>query len=118
MRVIHGIWAHGALCLWAEDQALPPHGPEPAEPRAARPSRAPGPHPFTCQAAELADLLAGLPGAAGEAARKAVDDELTLQLPSAAGGPRPSATGHRGGGRRVRRPVVPGAGWRRCAARA
>ena len=87
MRVIHGIWAHGALCLWAEDQALPPHGPEPAEPRAARPSRAPGPHPFTCQAAELADLLAGLPGAAGEAARKAVDDELTLQLPSAAGGP-------------------------------
>ena len=24
MRVIHGIWAHGALCLWAEDPDLPP----------------------------------------------------------------------------------------------
>ena len=23
MRVIHGIWAHGALCLWAEDPDLP-----------------------------------------------------------------------------------------------
>ena len=85
MRVIHGIWAHEALFLWAEDPALP-QAPAPA-PRAGRPSRAPGPHPFACQAAELADLLAGLPGPAGEAARKAVDDELTLQLPSAAGGP-------------------------------
>jgi SNF2 family DNA or RNA helicase len=85
MRVIHGIWAHGALCLWAEDPALP-QAAEPA-PREGRPSRAPGRHPFACQAAELADLLAGLPGSAGEAARKAVDDELTLQLPSAADGP-------------------------------
>ena len=24
MRVIHGVWAHGALCLWAEDPDLPP----------------------------------------------------------------------------------------------
>ena len=24
MRVIHGIWAHGGLCLWAEDPDLPP----------------------------------------------------------------------------------------------
>src|SRR5436309_1600952 len=24
MQVIHGIWAHGALCLWAEDPELPP----------------------------------------------------------------------------------------------
>ena len=23
MRVIHGIWAHGGLCLWAEDPDLP-----------------------------------------------------------------------------------------------
>jgi SNF2 family DNA or RNA helicase len=85
MRVIHGIWAHGALCLWAEDPALP-QAAEPA-PRGGRPSRAPGRHPYACQAAELADVLAGLPGPAGEAARKAVDDELTLQLPSSADGP-------------------------------
>jgi hypothetical protein len=87
MRVIHGLWVHEALCLWAEDPALPPRGPEPAASLPGRPSRAPQPHPFACQAAELADLLAGLPGPAREAARKAVDDELTLQLPSAADGP-------------------------------
>ncbi len=76
MRVIHGIWARGALCLWAEDPDLP------AAPRDQAPS--PALHPFACQAGELADVLAALPGPAGEAARKAVDAELTLQLPSAA----------------------------------
>jgi superfamily II DNA or RNA helicase len=82
MRVIHGIWAHGALCLWAEDPDLPP------VPWAApHDVHLPRPHPFACQAAELADTLAGRPGAAGDAARKAVHDELTLQLPSAGGGP-------------------------------
>jgi SNF2 family DNA or RNA helicase len=84
MRVLHGVWARESLCLWAEDPsrpAAPPGGaPEPA------------PHPFACQAGELADLLALLPGPAGEAARKAVDDELTLQLPSAAAPPRPLAS--------------------------
>ena len=87
MRVIHGVWAHGALCLWAEDPDLPPLA-------AAGPSgvHLPRPHPFACQAAELADMLAGSPPgsastAAGDAARKAVHDELTLQLPSAGGGP-------------------------------
>ena len=52
--------------------------------------RLPRPHPFACQAAELADLLAAWPGprdAVGDAARKAVHDELTLQLPSLGGGP-------------------------------
>nr|MDQ2815675.1 hypothetical protein [Actinomycetota bacterium] len=81
MRVIHGIWAHGMLCLWAEDSRLPPAaGSGPGRPG---PPRAIQPHPFACPASELADLLAGLdwPGAA--AARKAVDAELTLQLPSA-----------------------------------
>lgn len=69
MRVVHEVWAHGALCLWAEDPGLP----------AALPGRSPepAPHPFACQAAELADTLAALPGPAGEAARKAVNDELT-----------------------------------------
>ena len=88
MRVIHGIWAHGALCLWAEDPDLPP-----AASPAAGDVRLPRPHPFACQAAELSDLLAGRPGtqdpgqAVGDAARKAVHDELTLQLPSLGGGP-------------------------------
>jgi SNF2 family DNA or RNA helicase len=87
MRVIHGIWAHGGLCLWAEDPDLPRSvSPDPG----LRGSSAPRPHPYACQSAELADLLAGLPGPAAEATRKAVDDELTLQLPSAGTGPLPS----------------------------
>src|ERR1700722_13819288 len=79
MRVIHGVWARDALYLWAGAPSRP----------AAPPARAasPAPHPFACQAAELADLLAALPGRAGEAARKAVDGELTLQLPSAGSAP-------------------------------
>src|SRR5215472_14088150 len=85
MRVIHGIWANDALCLWAEDPRLPQVA-EPT-PGAGRPSRAPVPHPFAVQAAELADLLAALPAPAGGAARKAVDDELTMHLPSAGDGP-------------------------------
>jgi hypothetical protein len=79
MRVIHGVWARGTLCLWGEDPGLP------AVPRGRLSS--PAPHPFACQAAELADVLAVLPGPGGEAARKAVNDELILQLPSAAGAP-------------------------------
>ena len=85
MRVIHGIWANDALCLWAEDPRLPQLAAGP--PGAGRPSRAPVPHPFAAQAGELADLLAALPGSAGAAARKAVDDELILHLPSAGDGP-------------------------------
>jgi len=80
--VIHGIWAQGTLCVWAEDPELP---------RACGPgsggSRLFRSHPFACQPAELADLLAGLAGAAADAVRKAVGDELTLQLPSAGNGP-------------------------------
>jgi len=68
MRVIHGIWAHGSLCLWAEDPRLP------AVPRSqgTHGSPFPAPHPFASQAGELADLLAAFPGPAGEAARKAL----------------------------------------------
>src|SRR5579862_5781833 len=76
MRVIHGIWARDALCLWAEDpgpRALARPGPSAAGPPA---------HPFACPAAALADLLAALPDPAGEAAGKAARDELTLLLPS------------------------------------
>ncbi len=111
MRVIHGIWAHGALCLWAEDPDLPP-----VSGSAAHDVRLPRPHPFACQAAELADMLAGRVGALGDAARKAVHDELTLQLPSAGGGPlaspeliRPEPLEPTGPARRGR---VSLAGWR------
>ena len=110
MRVIHGIWAHGALCLWAEDPDLPPvsgSGPHDV--------RLPRPHPFACQAAELADMLAGGPGpadAVGDAARKAVHDELTLQLPSPAADrwPRRNSCGPKPWSRPVR-PGAAGCRW-------
>ena len=74
-------------------------------------------------------MLAGSPPgsagtAAGDAARKAVHDELTLQLPSAGGGPlaspelvRPEAPGHRSPGLRAPRwlrfrPGAAGCRWR------
>jgi len=47
MLVIHGIWARGALCLWAEDARLPARVPESADggpagtPWPARPGRRP-----------------------------------------------------------------------------
>ena len=83
MLVVHGVWAYGAVWLWAEDPALPAHAPA----RTGRPSRAPRPHPFAVGAAELADALAELPDPAGGLVRKAVDDELTLQLPTVGDGP-------------------------------
>jgi SNF2-related domain/SNF2 Helicase protein/Helicase conserved C-terminal domain len=81
MLVIHGLWAYGGLQVWAEDAARPPQAP----PRAGRPSRAPRPHPFAVAPGELADALAG--AGAGDLAAKAVDDELTLRLPSVTDGP-------------------------------
>jgi SNF2 family DNA or RNA helicase len=83
MLVVHGIWAYGAVQLWAEDPALPAHAP----PRAGRPSRAPRRHPFAVGAAELADALVALRTPAADQARKAVDDELTLRLPTIGDGP-------------------------------
>jgi superfamily II DNA or RNA helicase len=110
MLVIHGVWAHGALCLWAED----PERPATAE------SAPPGvrllrPHPFACPAAELADLVAGWPGApdaVADAARKAVHDELTLPLPTAAGGPLASPELVRPAGNELRRGRISLASWR------
>jgi SNF2 family DNA or RNA helicase len=83
MLVIHGIWAYGALQVWAEDSAQPAQAP----PRSGRPSRAPRPHPFAASPDATADALADAVPAAGDLARKAVDDELTLRLPSVADGP-------------------------------
>ena len=81
MLVIHGIWAYGGLQVWAEDSARPALAP----PRAGRPSRAPRPHPFAVAPDELADALAA--SGAGDLAARAVDDELTLRLPSVTDGP-------------------------------
>ena len=86
MRVIHGVWAHGALCLWAEDPDLPPVPDTELAGRAPSDVHLPRPHPFARQAAELADMPRG-PAGARDAVRKAVHDELTLQLPTAGGGP-------------------------------
>ncbi len=58
--------------------------------RGGRPS-APRPHPFAVAPGELADApLAG--AGAGDLAAKAVDDELTLRLPSVTDGPGPLAS--------------------------
>src|SRR5215472_4221177 len=81
--VVHGIWAYGVLSLWAEDS----DGPATAQPRAGRPSRAPRAHPFAGGLDGLADAVAELAGLAADLARKAIEDELTLWLPSTAGGP-------------------------------
>jgi SNF2 family DNA or RNA helicase len=86
MLVVHGIWVYGALWLWAEDPALPARAPA----RVGRPSRAPRPHPFAASAAELADALAQLPEPVPDLAVKAVDDELTLRLPTVGDEPHPS----------------------------
>src|SRR5271165_6581114 len=83
MLVVHGIWTYGALQVWAEDSALPAQAP----PRSGRPSRAPRPHPFAASPDAIADALAEAATAAGDLARKAVDDEFTLRLPSVADGP-------------------------------
>src|SRR5215469_11519459 len=83
MMVIHGLWAYGAEYLWAEDSTLPATAP----PRPGRPSRAPRPHPFAQSASGLARALAELPEPAAGLAGQAVDDELTLWLPSDAAGP-------------------------------
>jgi len=83
MLVIHGIWAYGALSLWAEDSA----GPAQARPRAGRSSRAPRPHPFAGTLEALADAVAELAGPSADLARKAIEDELTLRLPGTPDGP-------------------------------
>ncbi len=84
MLVIHGIWARNALCLWAEDSALPAVPPAPA---GGRPSRAARPHPFAADPDVLADALGVLGDGLRDLASKATADELTLWLPSAGAGP-------------------------------
>jgi SNF2 family DNA or RNA helicase len=79
MLVVHGVWTYGALHVWAESGELPHEAP----PRAGRPSRAPRSHPFALPAGLVTDALPDI-------ARKAVDDELTLRLPTVGDAPYPS----------------------------
>ncbi len=83
MLAIHGVWAYGALFLWAEDA----DGPVTAQPRPGRPSRAPRPHPFAAAAENIAAAVAEYAGPVADLVLKAVDDELTLWLPATADGP-------------------------------
>jgi SNF2 family DNA or RNA helicase len=113
MLVIHGLWVHDGLQVWAEDTTLPAQAP----PRTGRPSKAPRPHPFAAPPGEVADTLAGALAAtgSGDLARKAVDDELTLWLPSTSDGPLASPDIIRAGSEQApavpaRRPVL--AAWR------
>jgi hypothetical protein len=69
MRVLHGIWEYGGLCLWAEDSSMP---------RIQGPGEEPAPHPFAMPAAELADLLEPVT----DLARKADGDQAVLLLPT------------------------------------
>jgi SNF2 family DNA or RNA helicase len=82
--VIHGMWARGALCLWAEDSALPASLDAPA---GGRPSRAPRPHPFAADPGVLGDALGLLGEGPRDLASKAAADELSRWLPSAGPGP-------------------------------
>jgi SNF2 family DNA or RNA helicase len=117
MLIIHGIWARDVLSLWAEDPAREPAttGPKqlqqagradqaasadqaarvdqahPAERTTGR-SRAGTlrPHPFAADSSDLAELLTELAEPAPDLARKAVESELTLWLPSRRSGPQSS----------------------------
>ena len=84
MLVIHGIWAREALCLWAEDSALPASLDAPA---GGRPSRAPRPHPFAADPGVLGEALGLLGEGPRDLASQAAADELSVWLPSAGPGP-------------------------------
>jgi SNF2 family DNA or RNA helicase len=58
--------------------------------RVGRPSRAPRPHPFAASPDDVAEVIAGLAGPAGELAAMAAEDDLTLWLPGTALGPQAS----------------------------
>ncbi len=73
MLVAHATWHGGALCLWAEDPALP---------ETTRVRTAPRPHPFAAADLESTSYAGRTAGA--------IRVELTLLLPGSASGPFPS----------------------------
>ena len=83
MLAIHGVWAHGALYLWAEESG-PSAGMRPAEGKPAGAARV---HPYGCAPGLLTDVLAEFGDSVADLARKAADSELTLWLPSGPAGP-------------------------------
>ena len=86
MLAIHGIWADGALLLWAEDATR--SVPVPATAR-VKPAEARS-HPGAGDPAALAAALAGLAGAAAALAWWGPEGELALWLPGTAACPQPS----------------------------
>ena len=85
MLAIHGIWADGALLLWAEDATRP--APVPV----GRPGQAEArPHLGAASPAALAAALAGLPGEAAELAWSGAEGELVLWLPGTTASPQAS----------------------------
>ncbi len=87
MLAIHGIWADGALSLWAEDADRLATASGGVRPGVGRGGRTPRLHPFAAPVGLLADVLAGSGDVAADLARKAADSELTLWLPGTAGSP-------------------------------
>jgi SNF2 family DNA or RNA helicase len=86
LLVVHGVWvagesAPGRLALWAEDPGLPLTTSSRARRR---------PHPFAVPATALSAALHGSSDEIREALAKAIDTELTLQLPGTTKGPLPS----------------------------
>ena len=86
MLAIHGIWADGALLLWAEyaTRSVPVPATARVKPAEARS------HPGAASPAALAAALAGLPGEAAELAWSGTEGELALWLPGTAACPQPS----------------------------
>ena len=82
MLVIHGIWVHRALRVWAEDSGQPAAAGS-SRLRTVAPLR---PHPFAAAAGAVADVLAERPELT-DLVRKATEDELTLWLPSTSARP-------------------------------
>jgi hypothetical protein len=83
MLAIHGIWAYGALRLWAEDSGKSAQVPS----GQGRAGHVPRTHPFAAEPGLLADVLAEFGEPASDLVRKAADDELTLWLPGKSAGP-------------------------------
>src|SRR5258708_23314510 len=88
MLAIHGIWAHGALYLWAEYLWAEESGPFAAIQAAERmPAGVAGTHPWAWAPGLRADVLAEFGDQVADLAGKAAESELTLWLPSNPAGP-------------------------------
>ena len=83
MLVVHGLWAYGASYLWAEDSALPAAAPARPGGCPVRPGRIRSP----CRRRAWRARSPGCPNRPPGLAGQAVEDELTLRLPSGTDGP-------------------------------